>query len=55
MKKTQEAKGLNIARGNCMKSCQELEKAIVETQRNYKDIIFGNGKPISTECFNELK
>ena len=38
-----------------MKTKQELEKEIVETQRKYKDIIFGNYTPICTECLNELK
>ena len=38
-----------------MKTKQELEKAIAETQRKYKDITFRNDTPICTECLNELK
>ena len=38
-----------------MKTKQELERAIVETQRKYKNIIFENDTPIYTECLNELR
>ena len=41
----QEAKEFNILLRDFMKIKQELEKAIVETQRKYKDIIFGNDLP----------
>ena len=48
-------KELYIPRQKYMKTKWELEKEIVETQRNYKDIIFGNDIPICKECLNELK
>ena len=51
----QEAKELNIPYRNCMKTKQELEKAIIETQRTYKYIIFGNDTPTCAECLNELQ
>ena len=38
----QEAKELNIPHRNCMKTKQELEKAIVDTQRMYNYNIIGN-------------
>ena len=38
-----------------MKTKQELEKEIVEAQRNYKDIIFSNDTLSCTEYLNELK
>ena len=49
-----EAKELHISRGNCMKTRQELEKSIVERQKKYKNIIFGNGSRICKGCLNEL-
>ena len=61
-------KGARRHRGNCyrkqrswiprrkfMKRKQELEKTIVEPERKYKDILFGNDTPICKECLNELK
>ena len=38
-----------------MKTKQELEKEIVEAQRNYKDIIFSNDTLSCTKYLNELK
>ena len=41
----QEAKELNIPLRDFMRMKQELEKAIVETQQKYRDIIFRNDLP----------
>ena len=38
-----------------MKTKQEFEKAIADTQQKYKDIILGNDTPVCAECLNELK
>ena len=45
---------LNIPRQNCMKTRLDLEKAIVETQHKYNDIIFGNDSRICEACLNKL-
>ena len=39
------AKELNISRRNCMKTKEELEKAIKDTITKYKEIIFGPDTP----------
>lgn len=49
-----ETKELNIPRQNCMKTRLDLEKAIVETQHKYNDIIFGNDSKICEACLNKL-
>ena len=36
------AKKLNIPRRNCMKTKEELEEAIKDTIKGYKEIIFGS-------------
>ena len=41
----EKAKELNIPRQNCMKSEEELEKAIKDTVIKYKEIIFGKDSP----------
>ena len=38
-----------------MKTKQEFEKAIADTQQKYKNIILGNDTPACAECLNELK
>ena len=38
-----------------MKKKQELEKLIDDTQRRYKDIIFGKNSRICEGCLNELR
>ena len=50
----QESKELNITRRNCMKMKKEFEKAIVETQHKYKDIIFVCDSRILEGCLKEL-
>ena len=50
----QESKELNIPRRNCMKMKKEFEKAIVETQHKYKDIIFVYDSRILEGCLKEL-
>ena len=37
-----------------MKTRLDLEKAIVETQHKYNDIIFGNDSKICEACLNKL-
>ena len=39
------AKKLNIPRRNCIKTKEELEEAIKDTIKVYKDIIFGSDTP----------
>ena len=48
------AKKLNIPRRNCMKTKEELEKAIKDTIKVYKEIIFGSDTPICMECLDEF-
>ena len=49
------AKKLNIPHRNCMKTKEELEKAIKDTITKYKDIIFGPDSPVCMACLNELR
>ena len=49
-----KAKELNITRQNCMKTKEELEKAIKDTITKYKEIIFGADTPISMRCLDKL-
>ena len=51
----EKAKELNIPRRNCMKTKQELEKAIKDTIIKYKEIIFGADIPICIKCLDELR
>ena len=51
----QEAKELNIPRRNCVKTKQELEKAIKDTIIRYKEIVFGADSPICMKCLDELR
>ena len=51
----QKAKELNKPRRNCMKTKQELEKAVKDTIIRYKEIIFGADSPICAKCFDELQ
>ena len=48
-----EVKKLTIPSRNCMKTKQEPEKAIPETQEKYKDIIFGFDSRICGGCLKE--
>ena len=41
------AKKLNIPRRNCMKTKEELEEAIKDTIKGYKESIFGSDTPAS--------
>ena len=47
------AKKLNIPRRNCMKTKEELEEAIKDTIKVYKEIIFGSDTPFCMACLNE--
>ena len=48
-------KKLNIPRRNCMKTKEELEKAIKDTITKYKEIIFLLDNPVCKACLNELR
>ena len=48
------AKKLNIPRRNCMKTKEELEEAIKDTIKGYKEIIFGSDTPVCMACLDEL-
>ena len=49
------AKKFNINRRNCMKTKEELEKAIKDTITKYKEIIFGPDSPVCMVCLDELR
>ena len=49
------AKKLNIPRQNCMKTKEELEEAIKNTIKEYKEIIFGADTPVCMACLDELR
>ena len=48
------AKKLNIPRRNCMKTREELEKAIKDIITKYKEIIFGSDTLAFMACLDEL-
>ena len=48
------AKKLNIPRRNCMNTKEELEEAIKDTIKGYKEIIFGSDTPVCMTCLDEL-
>ena len=52
---SEKAKMLNIPRRNCMKTKEELEKAIKNTIIKYKEIIFGVNSPACMACLDELR
>ena len=49
------AKELNISRRNCMKTKEELEKAIKDTITKYKEIIFGPDTPVCLTFLDEYQ
>ena len=49
------AKELNIPHRNCMKTNEELEEAIKDTIKDYKEIVFGPDTPVCMACLNELR
>ena len=49
------AKKLNIPCRNCMKTKEELEEAIKDTIKGYKEIIFGSDTPACMACLDELR
>ena len=49
------AKKLSIPRRNCMKTKEELEEAIKDTIKVYKEIIFGSDTPVCMACLDELR
>ena len=48
------AKKLKISRRNCMKTREELEEAIKDTIKGYKEFIFGSDTPVCMACLDEL-
>ena len=49
------AKMLNIPRRNCMKTKEKLDKAIKDTIKGYKEIIFGSDSPICMAYLDEFR
>ena len=49
------AKKLNIPRRNCMKTKEELEEAIKDTIKGYKEIIFGSDTPVCLAYLDEIQ
>ena len=49
------AKKLNIPRRNCMKISEELEEAIKDTIKRYKEIIFSSDTPACMACLDKLR
>ena len=49
------AKNLNIPRRNCMKTKEELEKAIKDTIAMYKEINFSSNTAACIVCLDELR
>ena len=46
----EKAKELHIPRRSCMKTKEELEKAMTDTITKYKEIIFGADIPVCMTC-----
>ena len=46
---------MNIPRRNCRKTKEELEEAIKDTIKGYKEIIFGSDTPACMACLDELR
>ena len=49
------SKKLNIPRGKCMKTREELEETIKDTITDYKEIIFGSDTPACMACLDEVR
>ena len=48
------AKKLNIPHRNCMNTKEELEEAIKDTIKGYKETIFGSETKVCMTCLDEL-
>ena len=48
-------KKLNIPRRNCIKTNEELEEAIKDTIKAYKEIIFSSDTPVCMACLDEVR
>ena len=48
-------KNLNISRRNCMKTKEELEEAIKDTIKRYKEITLYSDTPACVACLDELR
>ena len=49
------AKNLNIPRRNCMKTKNELEEALKDNIKRYKEISFSSDTPARMACLDELE
>ena len=49
------AKKLNIPGRNCMETKEELEEAIKDTIKGYKEIIFGSDTLVYMACLDKLR
>ena len=49
------SKKLNIPRRNYMKTKEELEEAIKDTTKGYKEIIFGSDVPVCISFLDGLR
>ena len=49
------AKKLNIPHRNCMKTKEELQEAIKDTIKGYKEIISGSDSSVCMACLGELQ
>ena len=49
------AKKFNIPRRNCMNTKEELEEAIKDTIKGYKQTSFGSDTPAFMACLDELR
>ena len=49
------AKKLDIPLRICMKTKEELEEAIKDTIKGYKEIIFDSDTPVCMACLNKLR
>ena len=49
------AKKFNIPRRNCLKTKEELEEAIKDTIKRYKEITFGSDTPVYVVSLDELR
>ena len=51
----EEANKLNMPGQTCMKTKEDLEKAIKDTMSKYKESIFSVDSPLYTEYLNEIR
>ena len=49
------AKKLSILHRNCTKTKEDLEEAIKDTIKGYKEIIFSSDTPVCMACLDEIR